>query len=230
MRQVIGRDSPVYFRDGSNHSAACSAASWASRSVGTHRRAAVPVQAVLTQLDGEDRPRAVFAKGGGPCDPGHRAPSCDRITFDFSMSSIAPLHVARDKTCARAGWKPSSGPVAVRIKADPVAPDLGASVAGRAMMRRRSSSGNSSVAPAAGRWVGRAQRVSRRRGVGGGEAQWAQARWVPRPPPWSRCCRVPRSACSPAWRRCRRWPCGRRVRCRTGCEPVNCGQDRRDGN
>ena len=41
------------------------------------------------------------------------------------------------------------------------------------MMRRRSSSSNSSVAPAAGRWVGRAQRVSRRRGVGGGEAQWA---------------------------------------------------------
>ena len=103
MRQVIGRDSPVY------SGMARTTQPPAQQPLG---RAAVwelaggplfPVQAVLTQLDGEDRPVAVFAEVGRPRDPGHPAPFCDRITFDFSMSSIAPLHVARDKTCARAG-------------------------------------------------------------------------------------------------------------------------------
>jgi hypothetical protein len=62
-----------------------------------------PAQAVLTRLDGEDRPLAVFAEVGRPRNPGYPAPFHDWITFDFSMAPIGPLPVARDKTCARAG-------------------------------------------------------------------------------------------------------------------------------
>ena len=102
MRQVIGRELARFFRDGSLISRLLSSLLGQPQCRELADGLLFPAQAVLTRLDGEDRPLAVFAEVGRPREPGHPAPFHDRITFDFSMSPIGPLPVARDKTCARA--------------------------------------------------------------------------------------------------------------------------------
>jgi hypothetical protein len=47
---------------------------------------------VLTRLDGEDRPLAVFAEVGRPREPGHPAPFHDRIIFD----GIATWYIVKE--------------------------------------------------------------------------------------------------------------------------------------
>ena len=126
--------------------------------------------------------------------------------FEDLGERVARHSRSRAMPCAQGAASPRRAS-RLRGRGRPVVPGVVASVAG---------SGAASEPNTTPRWV-RVRRwgwsgaapIPGMGGWGWWGAVWAPSRWVPRRPGWCRCFRVPRTACFPAWRRCRGWACVR---------------------